>query len=345
MALDGTTAILETQLLPKEELYKRWFGATHEEIARHFTEGELCAYERHKGPINGIVWCKPGHVYYQSQVSYSNPDLYDYNDDSCDYFLLEDVVRCETDHPEYIGNVTPEGLGLVQTASNKEVPHAGLVALSADEAINRLKITPIELVDILNGYNVSIDVDNLHIETKRLVTVDEEAFREHANSGWNEKFFNVKGLGNVKIYQVDFDRYCEMWGIQEQTQPEAVNTSGLESQLAEAHQRIEELEKQPTAATPMPDNGQGKGEGAWEDSVTAACKAVAHVLQEGRRDWVSGQEKGTGDTDSAGKETFRALLKRMHPQGIRCRVKAETAAWKVLSDSGYAHTGGRKPNP
>ena len=83
----------------------------------------------------------------------------------------------------------------------------------------------------------------------------------------------------------------------------------------------------------------------WEDSVTAACKAVAHVVQEDRRDWVSGQEKGTGDTDSVGKETFRALLKRMHPQGIRCRVKAETAAWRVISNNGYTHTGGRKPNP
>jgi hypothetical protein len=66
MALDGTTAILETQLLPKEELYKRWFGATHEEIAGHFSNGELRAYEHHKGPINGIIWCKPGDVYYKN---------------------------------------------------------------------------------------------------------------------------------------------------------------------------------------------------------------------------------------------------------------------------------------
>ena len=117
MALDGTTAILETQLLPKEELYKRWDGATHEEIAGHFNKGELRAYERHKGPINGILWCKPGHVYYQDRMDYSNPGLYEYSDDYCDYFLLEDVVRCEIEHPEYIGNVTPESLGLVQSGN------------------------------------------------------------------------------------------------------------------------------------------------------------------------------------------------------------------------------------
>ena len=145
MALEGTTAILETQLIPKEELDKRWFGATHEEIARLFIEGKLRAYKLPKGPINGIIWCKPGHVYYQSRMSYSNSDLYDYNDDLCDYFLREDVVRCETENPEYIGNVTPESLGRQQTASNKEVPHTGLAILSANVVINRLKITPVDL--------------------------------------------------------------------------------------------------------------------------------------------------------------------------------------------------------
>lgn len=307
MALDGTTAILETQLLPKEDLYKRWIGATDEEIADHFDKGELRAYARHKGPINRIIWCKPGHVYYQSNVSYSDPNLYEYNDYYCDYFLLEDVVRCETEHPEYTGNVTPESLGLAQVGTPESVkaslPHADLVTLSADEVVNYLKITPIELVDILNGYNVSIDVDNLHIETKRLVTVDEEAFREHANSGWNERFFNVKGLENVKIYQLDFDRYCETWGIQKHDQAGVEGSSGLESQLAEAQKLIESLrqwnkrlneqnqalraelaaaqETQPAAAEPATTVDAAK----WENSVKAVLEIWAEIVQGDKTDW------------------------------------------------------------
>lgn len=99
-----------------------------------------------------------------------------------------------------------------------------------------------------------------------------------------------------------------------------------------------------TVEISVPSNENNKEE-AWEDSTTAVCKALLEVFKENRRDWVSGQEKGTGDTNSAGKETFRALLARMHPKGKRCRVKAEAAAWKVPVDNGYTHTGGRKPNP
>lgn len=187
-------------------------------------------------------------------MNYSNPGLYEYSDEYCDYFLVEDVVRCESKHPEYTGNVTLESLGLLQASTpemaNEAPIHAGLITISADEAIKHLGTTPIEMVDILNGYNVCDDYNNC-IGTKRLVTVDEEAFREHANSGWNEKFFNMKSLGNVKIYQVDFDRYCEEWGVQKQTQAEAIDASGLESQLAETqtalnvkNTHIAELEKQ-----------------------------------------------------------------------------------------------------
>ena len=45
MALEDIKPMLEKELLPKEDLYKRWFGATREEIAKkwvHFF-----------GPVNG----------------------------------------------------------------------------------------------------------------------------------------------------------------------------------------------------------------------------------------------------------------------------------------------------
>ena len=114
----------------------------------------------------------------------------------------------------------------------------------------------------------------------------------------------------------------------------------LEANLSEIQAQEAYSETAPSAKIE-----QGRGDGTWEDSVTAACKAIFYVLEEGRRDWVSGKEPGTGETDSGGKETFRALLKRLHPNTRRCLVKAESAAWKVLSDNGYTHLGGRKPNP
>lgn len=94
-----------------------------------------------------------------------------------------------------------------------------------------------------------------------------------------------------------------------------------------------------TASRPSVEN-----EGAWEDSVSAICKAFIEIIKEERTDWVSGREKGSSDVDSAGKETFRSLLTRMHPKSERCRVAAENAAWKVLVDNGYTHPGSRKQN-
>ncbi|MGD9576021.1 hypothetical protein [Desulfovibrio sp.] len=110
--IDGKFVFAEHQIIGKDHLYKRWFGATREEIARHFDKGELRAYEHYKGPINNVIWCNPGQIYYQSRQDYSNPGLYEYLDDQCSYFLLEDVLQCEKLHPEYIGNVSAEDLGL-----------------------------------------------------------------------------------------------------------------------------------------------------------------------------------------------------------------------------------------
>ena len=138
----------EHQLIKKEDLYKRWTGATDEEIAAHVENGELGAFRYYKGPINGIVWCTFGTVYYRDQVDWSNPDLYDYNDQYCDFFLLEDVERCEAEHPEYIGNVTPESLGLVQPDDLKE-PEEEPEYICALDAAKILKKSPVKFVQIL----------------------------------------------------------------------------------------------------------------------------------------------------------------------------------------------------
>ena len=246
MALEGTIAILEKDLLPKEDLYKRWIGATPEEIAAHFEKGELQAYARYKGPINGVIWCKPGYISYRDCQDYLNPSLSEFHDEYCDYFLLQNVNQCESAHPEYLGNITPEGLGLGQPQYSIEAEgnplHAGLATITADEAIKHLEITPIDLVDELNGYQIFNDEGRV-IGYRRLVTVDEGDFREYADSGLNEPFFNMRSLSTVKIYKIELDRYCEKWEIQKRVVSDREDTSAIEHQLAEAQKHIEALEQ------------------------------------------------------------------------------------------------------
>lgn len=350
MALNGTIAILEAQLIPKEELYKRWFGATHEEIAGHFNNDELHAYERHKGPINGIIWCKPGSVYYQDRHEYSNPGRYDYYDDSCDYFLLEDVVRCETEHPEYIGNVTPESLGLVQGESQGEIEgtplHPGLETISANRAIKLLGITPIDMVDILNGMDTYDDYGNL-IETRRLITTDEGRFRAHT---YSEPYFTEEMLKSVKIYQLNFDQYCDEWGIQPSPKAEKADTSDLESKLAEAKKQLEdvegvrrwnkqfltereelrksleekdarvaELESQLAAAEPATTVNAAK----WKNSVVAAFEVWATIIAEDKTNWLE--------------DEFRAEIAKRYSD---YHTDVHATAWRLLP-AAFKHGLGR----
>lgn len=244
MALEGTIAILEKDLLPKEDLYKRWIGATPEEVAAHFEKGELQAYARYKGPINGVIWCKPGYISYRDCQDYLNPSLSEFHDEYCDYFLLQNVNQCEFAHPEYIGDVTLEGLGLGQPQYSFEAEgnplHAGLATITADEAIKHLEITPIELIDELNGYQIFNDEGHA-IDYRRLVTVNEEGFREYADSGFNEPFFNMRSLSSVKIYKIDLDRYCEKWEMQGRVVSDREDTAALESLLAETQSQVESL--------------------------------------------------------------------------------------------------------
>lgn len=354
--VDGKFVFTEHQLIAKKDLYERWVGAIDEEIAKHFNEGELRVYEHYKGPINGIIWCKPGGIYYQDRHDYSNPGAYDYNDDSCDYFLVEDVVHRETEHPEYIGNVTPESLGLTQANSQEDIEcaplHPGLETISANQAIKLLEITPIDMVDILNGVNIYDGYNNI-VDTRRLVTTDEGHFRAHT---YSEPYFTEEMLKNVKIYQLNFDQYRNEWGIQPSSKTEKADTSDLESQLAEAQKqleelegvrrwnkqfltereelrkslkekdaRIEELETQPPAATePTTTVNAAK----WGNSVAAAFGVWAGILAGDKADWKE--------------DEFRAALAE------RCsdyHTEVHATAWRLLPDA-FKHGRGRpKKNP
>lgn len=57
----------------------------------------------------------------KTDLEFPAPSLGLIHDDQCSYFLLEDVLQCEKLHPEYIGNVSAEDLGLPD-APFKDVP-------------------------------------------------------------------------------------------------------------------------------------------------------------------------------------------------------------------------------
>lgn len=80
----------------------------------------------------------------------------------------------------------------------------------------------------------------------------------------------------------------------------------------------------------------------WEASTATVCKSVLEVFRSGRTDWTQG---GNGElTDSAGDDTFHAVVMRLHPKDeMGVMTQAERAAWRALSDSGYTWPGGRKP--
>ncbi len=354
--IDGKFVFAEHQLIAKEDLYKRWVGATDEEIAAHFDSGELRAYKRYKGPINGVIWCIPGHISYQRIQDFLNPDLYEFHDTDCDYFLLKDAEKCDAGHPEYTGNITPEGLGLAQSDAQEQkngVPlHAGLATISANEAIKLLGITPIDMADLLNGYEENHPSTNF-LTIKRLVTTEEESFRDYGNSGFSEPFFNVQSLSSVKIYKIDLDRYCESWQIpplfeQETTDPHSFDPNIAERQnkieeLTQLNTRLEEQNQQliseitkkdlriaelETQTIPAIESTTTVNATKWKESVEAALRVWVGIFAGDKKDWIE--------------DDFRGELSRL------CKdyhTDVHAVAWRLLPEA-YKHGRGRpKKNP
>ena len=152
---------------------------------------------------------------------------------------LEEVMDEVNDRLKKLESKLAASDGQAIESSEGEPLHAGLATLTANEVINRLKITPIDMVDILNGINIYDDYNNI-VDRRRLVTTDEGRFRAHT---YSEPYFTEEMLKNVKIYQLKFDQYCNDWGIQLSSNTEKADTSDLESQLAEAQKHIEALEQ------------------------------------------------------------------------------------------------------
>lgn len=237
--IDGKFVFTEHQLIKKEDLYKKWFGATHEEIAAHFNNGELRAYGHYKGPINGVIWCKPGNIYYQDRHDCSNPGLYDYNDDLCDYFLLEDVGRCEAEHPEYAGNITPEDLGLVQGESSNE-PQGKPEYIPVENLQKTASLSPSRFVELLRTHRDYLPLHGFFSDNDRLFFYDEDV----------EPVRALDVLSGITVHYLDWKNFIlEM----EKEGREKIESNGdgalpedvsdLEPQLAEAQKHIEALEQ------------------------------------------------------------------------------------------------------
>jgi hypothetical protein len=243
---------------------------------------------------------------------------------------------------------------LTLKGTNRLLPIAGQLAPNEPEYLSaelvRTKLigilSPVRFVELLREHREELPLYGL-------TSNDRDFFYGICT----EPISAVDMLDRISIHALDWLNFLRTME-QEEAEPQSgdppCSTEEVDTpvpQLAETQRRIASLEEENAslkallAAEPVSDAAQSNGGNPWKDAATAIYKAVMEVIQGCRRDWVSGIETGTGDTDSAGKETFRALLKRMHPKGIRCPVEAEKYAWIVLSRLGYTHKGGRKPNP
>ena len=128
---------------------------------------------------------------------------------------LEEVMDEVNDRLEKLESKLAASDGQTIESSEGEPLHAGLATLTANEVINRLKITPIDLVDILNGVDIYDDYGNI-VNRQRLITTDEGHFRAHT---FSEPYFTEEMLKKVKIYQLKFDQYCDEWEIQPSSNP------------------------------------------------------------------------------------------------------------------------------
>lgn len=116
MVLKERVMFREDQLVKTGDLYRRWacepfvpeHHTTIEELSELCDDGSLRTYSHVKGPIKGMIYCIPT----------NGIQLFDGHqimDEHVDYFLLEDVKRCEKKHPDFLGNPTIGNAPLMKT--------------------------------------------------------------------------------------------------------------------------------------------------------------------------------------------------------------------------------------
>jgi hypothetical protein len=240
------------------------------------------------------------------------------------------------------------------------------------DAAERLRYSryPVLFEDFVNTPENELPVYIIDLSTKNPETGEPEYFCKRIEDLGLYKMLKGESIAHNELY-LNTDDVERFIATRPRYARELINQpESCKSQLAKEREKIQELEAEiqllktniqtlqkniPTFEADIPDQTAKQQadnsetvndkDGPWENSVTAICRALFTIFQEGRKGWVSGRDPSSGDTDSAGKQTFRALLKEKHPtRGTRCRVKAEKAAWNVLVENNYTHKGSRKSN-
>jgi hypothetical protein len=305
---------------------------------------------------------------YENHI-WNNEENYDFSNIA---YILSEILEYEESNPKLLYEVVEDHEKAWSNNKNMQttttILHAGLITISSDEVIAHLRITPIDFVDILNGYKVNDDHGNF-IAEKRLRTVDEEAFREYKNSGWNDDFFKIKDIENVRIYQVDFERYCQDWGLQEELQVDETDTSEIQSKLSEAEEKVARFSrmikrlheqnerlmacneennsrntelktaleaantriaelKKELAASSATEPPTTVNATKWENSVKAVLEVWIGILQGNKTDWKE--------------DEFRKSLSSRYPD---YHTKVHVIAWRALPPAFKNGAGRPKKNP
>jgi hypothetical protein len=163
--------------------------------------------------------------------------MYYYSYDSCDYFLIEDVVRCETENPEYIGNVTPESLGLAQGESPKE-PKGNPEYIPVDDLQKAANLSPSKFVELLRTHREDLPFYGFFSESDRYFFYGENV----------EPVRAVDRLSGIAIHHLDWKKFIRKMeeGVREGGEPNddgslPKDVSDPEHQLAEAQTQNESL--------------------------------------------------------------------------------------------------------
>jgi hypothetical protein len=235
------------RVIPATEVKERW-QVTEQRLAEIVKKRKLPLYnvrEIRKRPDDGCI------IYFCDLPRHTVPrasDIYDirsgFNDDFDDpyilegvYFNFDDVEIMETEDPTLLWQKASIGEGVLVGEKIK-----------IDEIRKALTMSPQRLIDFLN------DDSN----PNRLITSWEEGFRVKVEEGgWRGAervpFFSVADLDNVSltVHRLDWEGFQkrekadEKAGTQIEDTPfpsVGVDTSGLESQLAEAKKQLADIE-------------------------------------------------------------------------------------------------------
>lgn len=344
-------------MISADKLYERWTGihGHEEELAKLIdsagdpfrddtlpiayrvlkvldaNEKGIASYCEECIPANGEKYHSPYSVHYGGDETY-----YEFRGVA---FLRSQIMEYEKNHPELFYKVIENPDAAWETSTPL---HPGLRTISAYEVIRKLRITPIELVDILNGIEFYDDYGN-PTRVQRLITTNENGFR---NFTYNEPYFTEDMLEKVEIYQRDFDKYCEQWGpqIQALSDSEEINDVvremraellRLKQENAEQQKKIRELEAQLSAPAPISNKTERASEAKQEKALEgwkAAFPCMVRVyarMEQGR----TYQKKEMAELFAAEGVNLKANREgRITDERLRYFCQAFTDSGRPISD-------------